>query len=54
MDLLWNCLQVNPTLRISAKTGLKHPFFKDIKEDLELELNTKSTCDLCNISDHTY
>ena len=52
LDLLWNCLSLNPQLRSSASTLLNHRFFDDIRQELEPKYTNIRECNnqLCNQS----
>lgn len=52
LDLLWNCLSLNPQLRSSANTLLNHPFFDDIREEIEPNYTHTPQCmnDICKFA----
>jgi len=52
LDLLWNCLSLNPQLRSNANTLLNHAFFDDIRNEMQLRYTDLNHCGnkLCNMS----
>lgn len=52
LDLLWNCLMLNPQMRPHASTLLTHKFFDEIRSEAELKYIGVTCCDshLCENS----
>ena len=44
LDLICNCLSINPRLRPTAGTLLKHKFFDDIREEMTVKYIGKACC----------
>ena len=52
LDLLWNCLSINPQLRSNANTLLNHAFFDEIRNEMQVRYSDTLNCrnEFCNKS----